>query len=59
MSDLAFLCLGTMGYPMAGHLSAAGHTLSVYNRSAARAADWVREHGGHASDSSAGAADTQ
>jgi len=51
MSDVTFLCLGTMGYPMAGHLRAAGHKVSVYNRNPARAADWLREHGGGASDS--------
>ena len=35
-----------MGYPMAGHLAAAGHRVTVYNRTAAKAADWVAEHGG-------------
>jgi len=46
-----------MGYPMAGHLRSAGHNLSVYNRTATRAADWVEQHGGRASDSAAGAAE--
>ena len=36
--DLAFLGLGVMGYPMAGHLAAAGHRVTVYNRTAAKAA---------------------
>ncbi|MEP7101069.1 MAG: NAD(P)-dependent oxidoreductase [Burkholderiales bacterium] len=45
---VAFLGLGVMGYPMAGHLAGAGHQVTVYNRSPARAAQWVGEHG-HAS----------
>jgi 3-hydroxyisobutyrate dehydrogenase/2-hydroxy-3-oxopropionate reductase len=45
---VAFLGLGVMGYPMAGHLAAAGHAVTVYNRSATKAAQWVVEHG-HAS----------
>ena len=45
---VAFLGLGVMGYPMAGHLARAGHAVTVYNRSAAKAAQWVAEHG-HAS----------
>ena len=45
---VAFLGLGVMGYPMAGHLAAAGHAVTVYNRSAPKAAQWVAEHG-HAS----------
>ena len=45
---VAFLGLGVMGYPMAGHLAGAGHQVTVYNRSAAKAAQWVAEHG-HAS----------
>ena len=55
MSHIAFLCLGTMGYPMAGHLRAAGHELSVYNRTPARAQAWVKEHGGRAFGSAAAA----
>ena len=43
---LAFIGLGVMGGPMAGHLAAAGHSVSVYNRTASRAADWVAKHGG-------------
>ena len=45
---IAFLGLGVMGYPMAGHLAGAGHRVTVYNRTPAKAALWVAEHG-HAS----------
>ncbi len=44
MARVAFLGLGVMGYPMAGHLAANGHAVTVYNRSPARAAAWVAEH---------------
>jgi len=44
--DVAFLGLGVMGDPMAGHLAAAGHRVTVYNRTAAKAADWVKRNGG-------------
>jgi len=43
---VAFLGLGVMGYPMAGHLAKNGHTVTVYNRTASRAEDWVKEYGG-------------
>lgn len=43
---MAFLGLGVMGYPMAGHLQKAGHEVTVYNRTAARADAWVGEYGG-------------
>jgi 3-hydroxyisobutyrate dehydrogenase len=47
MAKLAFLGLGVMGYPMAGHLARkGGHEVTVYNRTAARAAQWVKEYGG-------------
>jgi len=46
MATCAFLGLGVMGYPMAGHLVAAGHTVTVYNRTTAKAERWVAEHGG-------------
>jgi 3-hydroxyisobutyrate dehydrogenase len=46
MSNVAFLGLGVMGYPMAGHLKKAGHDVVVYNRTSARAAKWVDEFGG-------------
>jgi len=43
---VAFLGLGVMGAPMAAHLAAAGHAVTVYNRTAAKAQAWVAEHGG-------------
>ena len=43
---VAFLGLGVMGHPMAGHLAAAGHQVTVYNRSAAKAAAWVEQYKG-------------
>jgi 3-hydroxyisobutyrate dehydrogenase-like beta-hydroxyacid dehydrogenase len=43
---VAFLGLGVMGYPMAGHLLRAGHAVTVYNRTAAKAEAWVKEYGG-------------
>ncbi|PVA11716.1 oxidoreductase [Pelagivirga sediminicola] len=46
MAKLAFLGLGVMGYPMAGHLAAAGHDVTVYNRTGAKADKWVAKHGG-------------
>ena len=46
MAKLAFLGLGVMGYPMAGHLAKAGHSVTVYNRTAKKADAWVAEHGG-------------
>ena len=46
MAKCAFLGLGVMGYPMAGHLVAAGHDVTVYNRTSAKAEAWVAEHGG-------------
>jgi 3-hydroxyisobutyrate dehydrogenase/2-hydroxy-3-oxopropionate reductase len=45
---VAFLGLGVMGFPMAGHLARAGHEVTVYNRSAAKARAWVAEFGGRA-----------
>lgn len=45
---VAFLGLGVMGGPMAGHLRKAGHAVTVYNRTAAKAQAWVAEHGGRA-----------
>jgi 3-hydroxyisobutyrate dehydrogenase len=53
---VAFLGLGVMGYPMAGHLKRAGHNLVVYNRTRARADAWVAEHGGEAAPTPAEAA---
>ncbi|WP_306004978.1 NAD(P)-dependent oxidoreductase [Aquicoccus porphyridii] len=46
MAKLAFLGLGVMGYPMAGHLRAKGHEVTVYNRTASKSAAWVEAHGG-------------
>ena len=43
---VAFLGLGVMGYPMAGHLQAKGHRVTVYNRTTAKAEAWVKQHGG-------------
>ncbi len=45
MAKLAFLGLGVMGFPMAGHLVAKGHDVTVYNRSAPKAEAWVAKHG--------------
>ena len=45
---VAFLGLGVMGFPMAGHLARAGHDVTVYNRTAAKAQGWVQEFGGRA-----------
>jgi 3-hydroxyisobutyrate dehydrogenase-like beta-hydroxyacid dehydrogenase len=53
---LAFLGLGVMGFPMAGHLARAGHDVAVYNRSPAKAAKWVETHGGRSAPTPAGAA---
>ncbi|ARC88884.1 NAD(P)-dependent oxidoreductase [Rhodovulum sp. MB263] len=56
MARVAFLGLGVMGFPMAGHLAAAGHEVAVYNRTAAKAEDWVARHGGRAAPTPAEAA---
>ena len=56
MANTAFIGLGVMGYPMAGHLVAAGHEVTVYNRTAARADAWVAQHGGVAAPTPADAA---
>jgi 3-hydroxyisobutyrate dehydrogenase len=45
---VAFIGLGVMGFPMAGHLAAAGHDVTVYNRNSARAKQWTEQHGGKA-----------
>ncbi len=47
MTKLAFLGLGVMGFPMAGHLAATGHDVTVYNRTQAKAQAWVAQHGGN------------
>ena len=46
MATVAFLGLGVMGYPMAGHLVSKGHEVRVYNRTTAKAEAWVAQHGG-------------
>ena len=46
MARVAFLGLGVMGFPMAGHLAAAGHEVRVYNRTTSKAESWVARHGG-------------
>ncbi len=56
MARVAFIGLGVMGYPMAGHLAQAGHAVAVYNRTAVRAERWVAEFGGRAFACSAEAA---
>ena len=48
MKKVTFLGLGVMGYPMAGHLAAAGYEVSVYNRTFAKAESWVAQHNGQA-----------
>ena len=58
MAKVAFIGLGVMGYPMAGHLKAkGGHELTVYNRTAAKADKWVKEYGGTAAPTPAKAAE--
>jgi 3-hydroxyisobutyrate dehydrogenase len=57
MAQIAFIGLGVMGAPMAGHLAKAGHSLTVYNRSRAKADAWVAKHGGTAAASPMAAAD--
>ncbi|GAA0304179.1 NAD(P)-dependent oxidoreductase [Rhodovulum strictum] len=56
MAKVAFLGLGVMGYPMAGHLAARGHEVTVYNRTAAKSGAWVAQHGGRAAATPAEAA---
>ena len=59
MAKIAFLGLGVMGFPMAGHLAKAGHDVTVYNRSAAKAEAWTQKHGGRAAATPAEAASGQ
>jgi len=56
MAKLAFIGLGVMGFPMAGHLAAKGHQLTVYNRTATTAQEWVTKHGHSAAPTPAQAA---
>jgi 3-hydroxyisobutyrate dehydrogenase-like beta-hydroxyacid dehydrogenase len=55
-AKVAFLGLGVMGFPMAGHLKAKGYDLVVYNRTAAKAEQWVAKHGGKSAPTPAAAA---
>jgi 3-hydroxyisobutyrate dehydrogenase-like beta-hydroxyacid dehydrogenase len=55
-AKVAFLGLGVMGFPMAGHLKAKGYDVTVYNRTAAKAAAWVAKHGGKSAPTPAAAA---
>src|SRR5690348_2352687 len=55
-TTVAFIGLGVMGYPMAGHLARAGHQVTVFNRTAAKAERWCSEHGGKRAASPAKAA---
>ncbi|HST93577.1 MAG TPA: NAD(P)-dependent oxidoreductase [Microvirga sp.] len=59
MAKVAFLGLGVMGYPMARHLRAKGHEVTVYNRTAAKAEKWVSENGGRAAPTPREAAEDQ
>ncbi len=54
--NVAFLGLGVMGYPMAGHLARAGHRVTVYNRTPATARRWTEQHGGTSAPTPAAAA---
>jgi 3-hydroxyisobutyrate dehydrogenase len=56
MAKVAFLGLGVMGFPMAGHLAAKGHDVTVYNRTSAKAEAWVAKHGGASAGTPAQAA---
>lgn len=56
MAVVSFLGLGVMGYPMAGHLTAAGHDVVVYNRTSAVAQRWVEQYGGRMAATAAEAA---
>ena len=57
MSNVAFIGLGVMGYPMAGYISKAGHNVTVYNRTAAKADKWIAEYKGSKADTPAKAAE--
>ena len=54
---VAFIGLGVMGYPMAGYISKAGHNVTVYNRTAAKADKWLTEYKGAKAETPAKAAD--
>jgi 3-hydroxyisobutyrate dehydrogenase len=56
VKNVSFIGLGTMGYPMAGHLASKGFAVTVFNRTFERAEKWAAEHGGKAADTPAAAA---
>ena len=57
MAKVAFIGLGVMGFPMAGHLKAkGGHEVTVYNRNPTKAQGWVSQHGGLSAPTPADAA---
>ena len=58
-AKVAFIGLGVMGFPMAGHLKAKGYEVTVYNRTGAKAEDWVKKHGGKSAATPAAAAKDQ
>ena len=47
---VSFIGLGVMGYPMAGYISKAGHNVTVYNRTKAKAENWAKEYKGNVAD---------
>jgi 3-hydroxyisobutyrate dehydrogenase-like beta-hydroxyacid dehydrogenase len=55
-AKVAFVGLGVMGFPMAGHLKAKGHDVVVYNRTGAKAEEWAKKHGGKSAPTPAAAA---
>ncbi|MEO7742544.1 MAG: NAD(P)-dependent oxidoreductase [Usitatibacter sp.] len=55
-AKVAFIGLGVMGFPMAGHLKAKGYDVTVYNRTTAKADEWVKKHGGDSAPTPAAAA---
>lgn len=58
-AKVAFIGLGVMGFPMAGHLKAKGYDVTVYNRTSSKADDWVKKHGGKSAPTPAAAAKDQ
>ncbi|QDE31634.1 MULTISPECIES: NAD(P)-dependent oxidoreductase [Shewanella] len=59
MAKVAFIGLGVMGFPMAGHLTQQGHDVTVYNRTSAKAKKWVAQYGGKSADTPKDAAQGQ
>ena len=59
MARAAFIGLGVMGYPMAGHIAKGGHEVTVYNRTNEKSARWVAEYGGKSAPTPAEAAQGQ